>query len=431
MGDLVGYEAGGITTYATDFGPDFERVVLSALLTNPGFLTRFRPVVSPEAFVVDNNRQLVLHLLNYWDEYRVMPTPEVLKEVVRAGSWRDKGGVIGLIDGAKPCKDDGYVRDRLLSWARWGAIDRAMRDIDNNDPRKLALAIDKASRVGDSLLMEHTRLDSHTDEEEDEHVVEPHTPTPWRWLNERLHGGPELGDFGVVMTVINGGKTTVLCNMATHALRLGQLVVYGTFEDGERKIRRRITQCVTGMTVDEILDDPKAAKRMRSRFLRKSGGELHVKDFISRRHTVADMRSFVESVQDATGRKVDLVISDYADRYRPQTIRDQPRHEWREIFEDCKALGRELDVVHWTATQVAKNRVGKETIGAEHAGEAYAKMESPDIGIGFGQTMEDERLGRITMTTAKMRDASKHETCSLVVEWDKQRITDIREDNEE
>ena len=229
----------------------------------------------------------------------------------------------------------------------------------------------------------------------------------------------------VILTVISGGKTTALVNLAHQAIADGKFVVYFTFEDGESKIKRRLLQRIMNGTRDDLLKDPMYTKRIRTQFLQESGGRCEVKDLMSRRSTVEAAAGFVKSLEDAAGRKVDLVITDYADRFAPANRYQEPRHALREVFEDCKWMARHLNIVHWTARQVNKTRVGKEIIGAEHSAEAWGTMESPDLVIGLGRTLEDEKRNTITMYTSKVRDAECHKRCNLRTDFARQNISEF------
>lgn len=404
-----------------DYGPEFEQQVLDVLVLDQSFIPKFRPVIDPDAFISEDSRYIVHVVVEYYDEYGHIPSRGVLSELVRKGVYRDKGGVIQRIESASPVPDVGYVRDRVLAWAKWSAIETVLQSHNGDSPREFAGRIERASRTGDELTLDHTRLDTTEPNEGIKAIV---VPTPWTWLNDQLDGGPEVGDLAVVLTVVSGGKTTALVNIARHALRLGKSVVYFTFEDGERKIKRRLTQCIANATYEELVNRKEDIIRRRNRFLVKHGGRCEIKDLQSRRSTVEDAAAFVKTVGDTGERPVDLVITDYADRFRPHGRYSEPRHSLREIFEDCKWLARSLKVVHWTARQVNKTKVGKEIISTDSAGESWGSMESPDLVIGLGRTLEDEQVGRITLFTAKVRDQQDHQARSLVTDFERQSIID-------
>tara|TARA_Y100000310_G_scaffold241651_1_gene245685 strand:+ start:442 stop:1680 length:1239 start_codon:yes stop_codon:yes gene_type:complete len=406
---------------AHDLGIDFEEQVIAVILTDPKFFLKFQSIITAGAFVVENHQCLIEEIGKYVGTYSKVPSGEVLVDAVRRSTWRDKGGMIEIIRNVSPVEDVEYVQDRILGWAKWNSIDQVLNDLEGKEPKEFAQEITKASHIGDDLIMKHTNLQVDDDEGIRGEIIK----TPWKWLNKQLKGGPELGDLGVILTVINGGKTTALVNIAYHALSLGKFVVYFTFEDGEKKIKRRLLQNITNSTIEEMLRSPTYTKRCRSKFLKETGSRCEIKDLQSRRTSVEEATGFVRSLEESVGRKVDVVITDYADRFAPVNRYNEPRHALREIFEDCKWLARNLQVVHWTARQVNKSRVGKDILSAEHVAEAWGTMESPDLVIGFGRTLEDERIGRITLYTSKVRDGENHQRTTLLADFARQTIYEM------
>lgn len=411
-----------IVGHGESLGAEFEPVVLSCVLDKDGFYQRFHTAILAEMFVVPAIASMLGVIQEHWNKYGVVPTRTTLQDVIRRSGHRDAGAMIALVQELPVAgADHDYVADRILGWAKWRSIDEVLGDPGlREDPRDFVQRLDSASRVGDELTLNHTKFD---EDGQDEEIRAEIMATPWDWLNTRLRGGLEKGDFAVVLTVINGGKTTILVNAAMRHVADGYHGVYFTFEDGEAKIKRRCLQWVNGWTTEEILGDIAEARARRSFFMQQCGGYLHIKDLKSRRSTVDDAISFVRSVEEATGRKVDFVVSDYPDRYGTKSRHNEPRHRLMEIYEDCKFLARELEVVHWGASQVnMKLGGGKDVVGIESGSESTGKFESCDLAVGFGQTMEDEKIGRLTMFTSKVRDARKHEMCSLIAAFDTQRI---------
>jgi len=407
-----------------ELGPEFENQVMSAILTDGAFFLRFRSIISPEIFTQENHRCLIEEINKYVKRYKKTPSKHILVECIRRATYRDKGGMVELVKHAKVCENIEYIRSRILEWAKWSAIDRILKgftDMSETTPTEFAQQLEKASRIGDDLIMEHTNL-QHGDTMD---VGGIHIPTPWSWLNSRLNGGPEIGDLCVILSVVNGGKTTALVNLAYQALAMGKFVVYFTFEDGEQKIKRRLLQRMMNQTIEDMVKDPIYTRRRRAKFLKDTGARCEIKDLSSRRSTVEDAAGFIKTLEETSGRKVDMVITDYADRFKATNKYNEPRHALREIFEDCKWLARNLKVVHWTARQANKARVGKDVVSIEHASESSGSMESPDLVLGLGRTLEDERLGRVTLYMGKTRDAESHQRCSLMVDFSRQSMLEM------
>jgi len=404
-----------------DCPPSLEPLILSSLATDPDLLPQVRVVVSGDTFGDPVNRLIAETLTSLFDKYSRVPDLRVLEEAVSESGHRSAYEAQERVRSLSPVKDVAYVRDRIVGFSQWRAIDSAFDDADELSPEELADRISKASRIGSTLGESFLTLDGDVGATD---LRRPTIETPWPYVNDLLRGGPEKGDLCAILSFINVGKTTLLVNIAAAAMAKGMNVVYFTFEDGERKIRRRFLQCITGMTVEQLIQDPDRASKMRDRFLKKSGGMVSIKGLLVRQSTVRDAWNFVKGHQLRTGRPVDLVVTDYADRFRASTANREPRHEWRSIAEDCKAMAMDLDVVHWTASQVQRSRAGEEVVDLEHVAESMGKVEGADLVLGVGQKKDEVRTGRMVMTTAKVRDAEKGANIPLIANFEVQRVTE-------
>lgn len=411
-----------------DYGPDFAAVVLASIVCDPKFLAKYRPALSPDMFQQATQSFLVETVLELFDQYKIPPSREVIKDAVRRSVYRDRAEAVMMVDALEPVPDAGYVADRVLDWCRWTMIDNVIEGHPRHDPRAFALAVDRASRTGDALVGDYVTLDDDGDVDQ---IRRRQVATPWLWLNQRMNGGPELQDFVVFMSFINVGKTTVLINVAGKAVQAGERVVYFTFEDGERKIKRRFMQWIGRFNTEELVANYKHACDLRNALLEESnGGSLVIKKMSNRRSSVEDAMAFVRAQNEVGDRPVSVVISDYMDRFGMPggaSSKIDPRHRMREVAEDCKFLAAELDVVHYSATQVQRNRAGKDIVSIEHVGESLGKLEGCDAALGLGQTMEQERMNRLTLYTGKLRDAKKHEAHPLSFYPDVQRVTELGE----
>ena len=399
------------------FYPDFEEKITHLVVGNADFFNKFKGVLNEELFSIPNHRYLIGVIKQYSEKYKKHPKLETVREIIRKSDYRDRGGVLGIIDSVNGYDDTDFVGDQLINRARWTAIDQAVSlgTTPEDVAERVRLAVSIAPPGEQYITLDGydpiTSLQGNP------------IPTPWEWLNDQLSGGPEKMDLAIILSVINGGKTTALVNIAYRALAESKNVLYLTFEDGHRKITRRLKQRITGMSFEDMLENRQRSADKCKIFLERCGSKCIIKTMASRRDTVADAAAVIRNVPD----KPDVVITDYADRFRPRIAYKEPRHSLREIFEDCKQLAKDFDVLHWSARQVNKSRVGKGVVGIEHAGEGWGTMESPDLVIGIGRSMEDERLGRITLYTAKVRDHESHKTRMMMADFDRQKIWDPTE----
>jgi replicative DNA helicase len=406
-----------------EIDPDFEKTVISAMVTSPGFVSQYRSVIASDLFRVPDNAFLSTTLLSFFDEYRQTPDLAVLVDLIRRSNYRSRGGLVDLVQKLTPPTSLDYVAKRIMEWARWQRIIQVVESDDRSDPRAFGLRVEEASRTGEHLSGGEIVMGAGI--EHDETTLErPRIRTPWPTLNLKLDGGPELADLCIIESFINVGKTSLLVNIGTTALAQGELVCYGVFEDGEHKIRRRFNQCIAGMSRSELREWPEEARQRINGFFEQSGGKLYIKRLRSRRSTVDDFAGFVRSVSEREGRPCRVSISDYADRFAAPRRRSEDRQEYREIFEECKLMAGDLDLVHWTALQANRSSHNQDVVGLEYTGESIGKVEGADLVLGAGQSAEDLLLGFINLFTAKVRDNKKHEQLRLAADLERQRITE-------
>lgn len=401
----------------------FENGLLSLLIGDAGFYDKYHLLLTPDLF---NNQQfvVVLSLMDqYHDKFGKKPSFPVLIDLVENTNRPDVDELKTFIGWSEthPCDDSDYAGEKLIEWSRTRHIDKILKTHDGSS-LELIEKINETIKIGsENCVGDFSTLDG-----EDAKLVRGETvATPFPTVNSKLMGGLERGDLGVVLAVVGGGKTTALVNVAREALYHGLFVVYFTFEDGSTKIKRRLLRSLFNIDMSCLVSNYRKVLEKVGKFLKNKNSQCYIRDLRTNQTKVSDLIPLLRSLEVTAGRKVDVVISDYADRFRPDKKRTEPRHEYREIFENCKALARSLNVVHWTASQVNKLRVGKDVVSMEHAAEAYGKVESADIVLGFGQTPEDELINRMTLNTAKLRDSEKCSKLSLKIDFDRQRMTEL------
>ena len=204
----------------------FGSLVFNALVQVPTFWEKFHPVLSPELFSESCQSDLIELVQGYWKKHKRVPRANVLKEIVKDSDYRDKGGMIKLIDDSLETEPENieHIQEKIIESAKWLSIYKAVNSQNGHTPLEYAAEITKASRLGDDLLVDYLEVGSEVEELESEKV-----PTPWPWLNTQLGGGPSRGDLCVILTVVSGGKTTALVNLAMEATRQGRNVLYFSF----------------------------------------------------------------------------------------------------------------------------------------------------------------------------------------------------------
>ncbi len=212
-------------------------------------------------------------------------------------------------------------------------------------------------------------------------------PTGYVSLDRPLSGGMQRRKLGIVMGPRSAGKSMVLLNLAVGAMYFGFKVFYATFEDSLETLVGRFDQRLSGYGELPI-----------NRVKKMYGGDLHVQEFMTKQHTVADIDSALDF-------QPDLIIVDYIDVVRAsRDYRDARRHEIEDVTGGLRALSQKRDCAVWTAKQTGKStKHSSETVEAEDSFESYAPAQIADVVLTINQTLEEKQAEKMRLILSKCK----------------------------
>lgn len=151
----------------------------------------------------------------------------------------------------------------------------------------------------------------------------------------------------------NSGKSLFMQNLAVNWAEMGKNGIFVTLELSEDLCAMRIDSMMTGTpskTIFKNLDDVEMKVKMKA----KSSGNLQIKYFPAQ-STVNDIRAFVKELHVKQGNRIDFICIDYLDLLMPVTAKVGPSDLFvkdKYVSEEIRNLGKELDVVMVTASQL-------------------------------------------------------------------------------
>ena len=178
-------------------------------------------------------------------------------------------------------------------------------------------------------------------------------PTGMPQLDQFFEGGAPRGQLYVWGGDSNAGKSTALGQQAGAGLREGALVLFGSNELPEAMVKAKIFADLTNTPFKGILRGhiQKAAEVYAK--IAPGLGDLYVKELDTGITTPADLDDWRKDVEDAEGRKVDLMCIDYADRMsdgKAETGSDY--HMMKNIYNGLVGIAKTNHMVVATASQV-------------------------------------------------------------------------------
>jgi archaellum biogenesis ATPase FlaH len=377
----------------TQYGHTFQIKALAILITDRDFLQQIADIVSPDYFDNDAGKWIMKKTLQYFNEYKTVPTMEVFKvEVEGINQELQSVAVKDLLKQAykeSKATDLNFVKDTFLDFCKnqtlKGALIKSVDLLELGDYDDIRTLIDRALKAGTERDIGHEYIAQLEDRfrEEARNTVE----TPWPLINKLLCGGLGQGDLGMIAGGPGGGKSWALVAIGAQAVKTGHTVIHYTLELSEKYVGKRYDACFTEIPVGDIhLYKEKVKEKIEN--LR---GGLYIREYPAGQATVNTIHSHLEKCIQQ-GIKPDLVIIDYADLLTSKASKEK-RDKLDDIYTNLRGLATEMKLPIWTASQVNRSGAREDIIQGDRMAESYTKMMVTDFAMSLSRSAEDKENG--------------------------------------
>jgi archaellum biogenesis ATPase FlaH len=377
----------------TQYGHTFQIKALAILITDRDFLQQIADIVSPDYFDNDAGKWIMKKTLQYFNEYKTVPTMEVFKvEIEGINQELQSVAVKDLLKQAykeSKATDLNFVKDTFLDFCKnqtlKGALIKSVDLLELGDYDDIRTLIDRALKAGTERDIGHEYIAQLEDRfrEEARNTVE----TPWPLINKLLCGGLGQGDLGMIAGGPGGGKSWALVAIGAQAVKTGHTVIHYTLELSEKYVGKRYDACLTEIPVGDIhLYKEKVKEKIEN--LR---GGLYIREYPAGQATVNTIHSHLEKCIQQ-GIKPDLVIIDYADLLTSKASKEK-RDKLDDIYTNLRGLATEMKLPIWTASQVNRSGAREDIIQGDRMAESYTKMMVTDFAMSLSRSAEDKENG--------------------------------------
>jgi archaellum biogenesis ATPase FlaH len=377
----------------TQYGHAFQIKALAILITDRDFLQQIADIVSPDYFDNDAGKWIMKKTLQYFNEYKTVPTMEVFKvEIEGINQELQSVAVKDLLKQAykeSKATDLNFVKDTFLDFCKnqtlKGALIKSVDLLELGDYDDIRTLIDRALKAGTERDIGHEYIAQLEDRfrEEARNTVE----TPWPLINKLLCGGLGQGDLGMIAGGPGGGKSWALVAIGAQAVKTGHTVIHYTLELNEKYVGKRYDACLTEIPVGDIhLYKEKVKEKIEN--LR---GGLYIREYPAGQATVNTIHSHLEKCIQQ-GIKPDLVIIDYADLLTSKASKEK-RDKLDDIYTNLRGLATEMKLPIWTASQVNRSGAREDIIQGDRMAESYTKMMVTDFAMSLSRSAEDKENG--------------------------------------
>ena len=337
------------------YGSSFQAKVLANLLSSQEFLQQSLDVLNPKFFETDAGQWIVEKTIDYYSDYKTIPTLEVFKiELEKQTDDVLRIAVKEQLRAAYQKKTDDdleYVRDSFLDFAKNQTLKSAI--IKSVDLLQMGRYGDIKTLVDTALKSGQPRNIGHDWKKDIELRLAGQSrltvSTGWDAIDILIDGGLAAGELGVIAAPSGIGKSWALATIGANAARAGKRVIYYTLELNENYVGLRFDTIFTGIEPSKVPDN---ADTVRSA-VDSIPGDIIIKYYPASAITVHTLRAHLDNLT-ASKMKPDLVIIDYADLMRSSDRVEARHQELGEIYKEIRGMSGEIGVPIWTASQTQR-----------------------------------------------------------------------------
>jgi archaellum biogenesis ATPase FlaH len=379
-------------------------------------------------------------------EYNARPSVEALKIEVSNLKGLTEKQYETLQDIAETLKPEDTNKDWLLDQTEkfckdksvYNAIMKSITIFDGKDknmskdaiPQILseALAISFDPNVG------HDYIEDYDKRYEFYHRVEERISFDLEYFNIITKGGLPRKTLNVALAGTGVGKSLFMCHVASSYLSQGKNVLYISMEMAEERIAERIDANLLDVTVDQLVELPKAFYESKvSKLKAKTQGKLIIKEYPTASAHAGHFKALLNELYLKKSFKPDAVFIDYLNICASQRFKHGSNVNTytyvKAIAEELRGLAVEHDVPIISATQTTRSGFSNTDPGLEDTSESFGLPATTDFMFALVSTEELESANQIVVKQLKNRynDPTKYKRFVVGIDRAKMRLYDLEE----
>ena len=241
-----------------NYGYSFQCKLIASLFKDRVFIQQIIDILDPSYFESEANITIVQAIKDYFFEYKLPPTMEVMSVKVKEieNDMLKTQVVEHLKDSYKQldAPDLEFVKEQTIKFCKNQVLKSAiMESVDllaRGEYDQIKMRIDDAMKAGLERAIGHEYID-HVEERYLESVRNTIT-TGWEIVDDIADGGLGKGELGVFVAPSGIGKSWALVNVGAAAVKAGLNVIHYTLELNESYVGLRYDAVLSGIQAQEL-----------------------------------------------------------------------------------------------------------------------------------------------------------------------------------
>lgn len=366
------------------YDDEIQQCLISLMVSNPQVFTQVRSILDPDFFNKGPTQNAIRYILNYNKNYNTIPTIEEIYANTKVSILKSSGDLNPNNILAISSEIEAFCKKRKLELA----ILQCASLIEEDKAESIDRIVKEALLFGLQKDLGVDYFENPAERLKKLISVQGLVPTGWRTLDGLLQGGVFYGDLIYFVAPTGGGKSICLQNFARKQVLRGLNVVYITHELNQELVGKRIDSLFTNIPLREVNNQ---IDNIHTKVVeignKENVGSFQLK-WLRASSTVLDIESYINNYETATGRIVNIIISDYADLLNPTVkvnlenihIKDKYVSEELRDFAQERTLNGKPTLIA-TASQLTKSGQTDEEINLSNISGGISKGYACDTMI--------------------------------------------------
>tara|TARA_R110000765_G_scaffold39488_3_gene85856 strand:- start:3127 stop:4404 length:1278 start_codon:yes stop_codon:yes gene_type:complete len=400
------------------FQDSIQRGILYLAKSEENFLVQVIPMIKADYFEFPTHQKFYNILTDHYLSYRSLPSDDQILEEVKGlksanellSDYRDELLAVNSVD-EKSIGNEEYYLDLVEEFAKEQALkDAIIKSLDLLKHKKFG-EIEAEFR---SALTISRDVDLGTDyftnvEERWERInsssLDIQYQTPFPTINEQLEGGMCAKELAMVVAPPGVGKSLFLANQGARSILDGKNVLYISLEMAEDRVAQRFDSIFTRIRQKELSGKVGTLRTRLDEISTtfKEHGKLKIKEFPTKRLTIAALRAYLNQLQNYEDFVPDILIIDYLELLTTEVGLAEYSAQER-LAQELRGVAVENNILVWTATQT--NREGRKVniITDAELADSYGKIRVCDLVFSINQTEQEFDESKARLYVMKSRN---------------------------
>ena len=319
-----------------DISSALPAIIFRSLVHNEDYCRTVIPFIKPEYFKQDHERLVFEEIAKFFNSYNALPSKEALYiELAKRKETKSQEAAVeitsivrnlfknrtdedGVVEKNNAINQDWLVQETekfCQQQAVYNAVINSINIItgkEETSPHVIPEILQKALNVSFSTRVGHDYIEDAEERFQYYHTTENRLSFDIDVLNEITNGGLPPKTLNLFLLETGGGKTLIMCHLASAYFSAGKNVLYITLEMAEEKIAARIEANTFGVPLQKVSElSHDVFQNSIEKIKSKPHGRLVVREYPTGAAHAGHFRALIAELKVKKNFVPDVIIIDY------------------------------------------------------------------------------------------------------------------------